>query len=61
MTITVVTTVKDLGGINLMILLNHSSQYSNCHLITNCQLIMNGLFKNSLQDVLVLQVFIIIS
>jgi len=45
MTITVVAAVKDENGIqfNLMILPNHSSQYSNCHLIPNCQVIMNGL------------------
>jgi len=44
MTITVVVaTVNDENGTNLMILLNHSSQYSNCHVISNCQLIMNGL------------------
>jgi len=43
MTITVVATVTDENGINLMILPNHSTQYSNCHVIPDCQLIMNGL------------------
>jgi len=38
MTITVVAPVKDENGINLMILLNHSSQYSNCNVISNYQL-----------------------
>jgi len=39
MTITVAT-VKDENVINLMILRNHSSQHSNCHVIPNYQLIM---------------------
>jgi len=46
MTITVIVTVKDENGINLMILPNHSSQYSNCNVTSNCQLIMNGLQEN---------------
>jgi len=36
--------VKDENGINLIILLNHSSQYSNFHVIPYCQLIMNELY-----------------
>jgi len=49
MTVTVVATVKDENGINLMILPNHSSQYTNCHVIPNCQLIMNGLQQLQVQ------------
>jgi len=33
MTITVIATVKDKNGINVMILLNHSIQYSNFHVL----------------------------